>query len=121
MIPSVASITNTSTSAPPGTASVIAASGAQDGVFLAASDFMKSVPEMIQRWVPGGLYTLGTDGFGRSETRQALRRHFEVDAECIAVAALSRLALRGEIKPSVVAEAIMKLNIDPEKANPMRV
>src|SRR5205823_4400388 len=52
----------------------------EEGIFLAASDYMRSVPEMIARWVPGGLYPLGTDGFGRSETREALRRFFEVDA-----------------------------------------
>ena len=61
----------------------------EEGVFVAASDFMRALPEMIARWVPGGLFPLGTDGFGRSETRAALRRHFEVDAECITVAALS--------------------------------
>ena len=77
----------------------------EQGVFLAVSDYMKSVPEMITRWVPGGLYPLGTDGFGRSEDRKSLRRFFEVDAECIAVAALSRLAQRDEIKPSIVAES----------------
>src|SRR5207253_860441 len=60
----------------------------EEGVFVAASDFMRSVPEMIGRWVPGGLYPLGTDGFGRSDTRAALRRHFEVDAESITVAGL---------------------------------
>jgi len=92
----------------------------EEGVFLAASDFMKSVPEMIGRWVPGGLYALGTDGFGRSETRAALRRHFEVDAECITVAALSRLAQRGDLKPAVVQQAIKKFGINPEKVNPMR-
>ena len=59
------------------------------------SDYMRAVPEMIGRWVPGGLFPLGTDGFGRSDTRAALRRHFEVDAECIAVAALAQLARRG--------------------------
>src|SRR5262249_14860575 len=73
--------------------------GAEKGVFVAASDYMKSVPEMIARWVPGGLTPLGTDGFGRSETRPALRRHFEVDAECIAVAALGQLAPRAAINP----------------------
>src|SRR5262249_42477861 len=78
----------------------------EQGVFVAASDFMKSVPEMIGRWVPGGLYPLGTDGFGRSETRPALRRFFEVDAETIAIATLSRLAHAGAIKPAVVADAI---------------
>lgn len=91
----------------------------EQGVFLAVSDYMKSVPEMIQRWVPGGLYPLGTDGFGRSESRAALRRFFEVDAECLAVAALSRLMKQGEIKPAVVQHAIQELEIDPEKANPV--
>jgi pyruvate dehydrogenase E1 component len=75
---------------------------------------------MIQRWVPGGLYPLGTDGFGRSETRGALRRHFEIDAECVAVAALYRLAVQGAVKPQVVQEAIGKLGVNPEKINPMR-
>ncbi len=92
----------------------------EDGIFVAASDFMRSVPEMIARWVPGGLLPLGTDGFGRSETRAALRRHFEVDAECITVASLAQLARRGAIKPNVVQDAIKKLGVDPEKINPMR-
>jgi pyruvate dehydrogenase E1 component len=92
----------------------------EDGVFLAASDYMRSVPEMIARWVPGGLFPLGTDGFGRSETRAALRRHFEVDAECIAVAALARLARGGHVKPAVVRQALQKFEIDPEKVSPMK-
>jgi pyruvate dehydrogenase E1 component len=58
------------------------------GVFVAASDYMKALPEMIQKWVPGGLLALGTDGFGRSDDRPDLRRHFEIDAECIAAGAL---------------------------------
>jgi len=92
----------------------------EEGVFLAASDYMRSVPEMIARWVPGGLSPLGTDGFGRSETRAALRRHFEVDAACITVAALYRLSQQRAIKPQVVQEATSKLGIDPEKISPMR-
>jgi pyruvate dehydrogenase E1 component len=92
----------------------------EDGVFLAASDYMRLVPDMISRWVPGGLLPLGTDGFGRSETRPALRRHFEVDAECIAYAALVQLARRGAIKPQVPADALKTFGIDPEKVNPMR-
>jgi pyruvate dehydrogenase E1 component len=92
----------------------------EEGVFIAASDYMRLVPEMIARWVPGGLFPLGTDGFGRSETRPALRRHFEVDAECIAVAALAQLAQRGAVKPQAVADAIKKFGIDPEKVSPMR-
>jgi pyruvate dehydrogenase E1 component len=92
----------------------------ETGVFVAASDYMKSVPDMVSRWVPGGLYPLGTDGFGRSEGRKELRRFFEVDAESIAVAVLWRLAQRGEIKPAQVQQAIRDLEVDPEKANPMR-
>lgn len=91
----------------------------EEGVFIAASDYMKSVPEMITRWAPGGLYALGTDGFGRSDNRSALRRFFEVDAECIVLAALSQLARRGQFKPERVHQAVKELGIDPEKPNPM--
>jgi pyruvate dehydrogenase E1 component len=93
---------------------------AEQGVFVAATDYMKSVPEMITRWVPGGVYALGTDGFGRSDMRAALRRFFEVDAECIALAALHQLARRGEMKAARVQKAIQELGIDPEKLDPMR-
>src|SRR5262249_55924688 len=94
--------------------------GQEKGIFIAASDYMKSLPEMITRWVPGGLVPLGTDGFGRSENRPSLRRYFEVDAECIVLAALEQLARRGEIKPERVQKAIKELDIDPEKADPVR-
>jgi len=92
----------------------------ESGVFVAASDYMKAVPDMISRWVPGGLSVLGTDGFGRSDNRRALRRFFEIDAECITVAALGQLARRGDIKPARVEQAIKELGIDPDKADPMR-
>jgi len=91
----------------------------EKGAFIAASDNIRSVPEMISRWVPGGMFPLGTDGFGRSETRPTLRRHFEVDAECITLATLYQLSRKGQIQPGVVGEAITKLGIDPEKINPM--
>jgi pyruvate dehydrogenase E1 component len=91
----------------------------ETGPFIAASDFMKATAEMIARWVPGGLLPLGTDGFGRSDDRAVLRRHFEVDAESIAVAALTQLLRKTEIKPDVVAKAIKDLGIDPEKADPV--
>jgi pyruvate dehydrogenase E1 component len=94
--------------------------GKEEGVFVAASDFLRQVPEMISRWVPEGLFPLGTDGFGRSETRAALRRHFEVDAECIAYFTLTQLADRGTIKPEVLPKALKKLNIDPDKIDPVR-
>jgi pyruvate dehydrogenase E1 component len=92
----------------------------EEGLFLAATDYMRMVPDMITRWVPGGLYSLGTDGFGRSETRPALRRHFEVDAESIVVATLAQLARRGKLKPAIVEQAIQKFGIDPERISSMR-
>jgi pyruvate dehydrogenase E1 component len=92
--------------------------GAADGVFVAASDHVRAVPEQLDPWIPGGLFVLGTDGFGRSETRGPLRRHFEVDAECIAVGVLSRLAAVGAIGAHVVTEAIARLGINPDKIDP---
>jgi pyruvate dehydrogenase E1 component len=92
----------------------------EKGIFIAATDFMKSLPEMINRWVPGGLVPLGTDGFGRSEGRPALRRFFEVDGEFITLTALDQLARRGEFKPEQVQQAIRELGIDPDKADPVR-
>src|SRR5262249_22900575 len=92
----------------------------EEGIFIAASDYMKLVPEMIARWIPGTLIALGTDGFGRSENRSALRRFFEVDAESIVVAALAELARRGEIKPARVQKAIQEFEIDCERPDPVR-
>ena len=76
---------------------------------------MKLVPDQIARWLPGRFYPLGTDGFGRSETREALRRFFEVDAESVAIATLVQLAKRGEIEPARVKQALEELGVDPEK------
>jgi pyruvate dehydrogenase E1 component len=90
----------------------------EKGPFVAVSDNIKLVPDQIAPWVPGGLLTLGTDGFGRSDTRARLRRYFEVDAESTAVAVLYDLAQRGEIKPAVVSKAIKDLGINPEKIFP---
>jgi pyruvate dehydrogenase E1 component len=88
------------------------------GVFVAASDNVRAVSEQVDPWVPGGLFTLGTDGFGRSEIRPSLRRHFEVDAETITVATLYRLAETGQLDRKIVAQAIKDLGINPEKADP---
>jgi pyruvate dehydrogenase E1 component len=88
------------------------------GVFVAVSDYMKLVPDQIAPWVPGGLMTLGTDGFGRSDTRERLRRFFEVDAAMIVVATLYALAHKGHIKKQAVLKAIKDLNIDPDKPFP---
>jgi pyruvate dehydrogenase E1 component len=93
--------------------------GNAKGPIIAASDYMKSLPEMIQKWVPGGMLALGTDGFGRSDDREALRRHFEIDAECITVAALNRLMQKKEIKPVQVKQAIKDLGINPDKPDPV--
>lgn len=88
------------------------------GPFIAASDYVRAVPGQIERWVPGGLTILGTDGYGRSEARPELRRFFEVDSECITLATLNRLAREGKMKPEEVAAAIEELGIDPEKPDP---
>ncbi|MCE9546886.1 MAG: pyruvate dehydrogenase (acetyl-transferring), homodimeric type [Planctomycetia bacterium] len=90
-----------------------------DGPFLAASDYVRAVPLQISPYLPGGLYVLGTDGFGRSETRESLRRHFEVDAESVVIATLYRLSQLGKIKPQVVEDAIKDLDYDPEKIEPL--
>jgi pyruvate dehydrogenase E1 component len=88
------------------------------GVFVAASDYMKVLPESIAQWIPGPLAALGTDGFGRSEDRASLRNFFEVDAKHIVLATLHALAREGAIKPEQVGKAIRELGIDSEKANP---
>ena len=93
----------------------------ETGAFIAVSDNMKIVPDQIAPWIPGGLTTLGTDGFGRSDTRERLRRFFEVDAESTVIATLYALAQRGEIEFSVVEKAIKELGVDPEKVCPQIV
>ena len=90
----------------------------EEGVFVAVSDYMKMVPDQIAPWVPGGLMTLGTDGFGRSDTRPSLRRFFEVDAELIVVATLSALYQKGSLPGESVQAAINNLGINPEKPFP---
>ena len=85
---------------------------------MAVSDFMKIVPEQIAPWVPGGLMTLGTDGFGRSDTRERLRRFFEVDAACTVIATLYALAEKRQVERQIVAQAIKDLGVDSEKASP---
>lgn len=89
----------------------------EKGPFIAVSDNMKIVPDQIAPWVPGGLMTLGTDGFGRSDTRANLRRFFEVDTESIVIGTLYALAQKGTIEMKVVGQAIKDLNISPEKAH----
>jgi len=88
------------------------------GVFVAASDYMKVLPESIAQWVPRPLMSLGTDGFGRSEGRASLRDFFEVDAKHIVLATLTALAREKQIGPEMLQKAIKDLGINPEKPNP---
>jgi pyruvate dehydrogenase E1 component len=92
-----------------------------DGPFVAVTDHMTSVPDMVARWVPGTWLPLGTDGFGRSDTREHLRRHFEVDAGHVVVATLAALAREEQVKPEAVADAIARYGIDPELPPPFAV
>jgi pyruvate dehydrogenase E1 component len=93
----------------------------EQGVFVAVSDYMRLVPDQIAPWVPGGLMTLGTDGFGRSDTRARLRRFFEVDAESTVIATLYALAEKGLIERQLVEKAIKDLDVNPEKVFPQIV
>ena len=88
---------------------------------IAASDFMRAYPDLIRNWVPRRYTVLGTDGFGCSDTRVALRNHFEIDERYIALAALKSLADEGTIERSKVAEAIAKYGIDINNPNPTTV
>jgi pyruvate dehydrogenase E1 component len=88
------------------------------GVFVAASDYLKVLPDAVDQWMPRKIRSLGTDGFGRSEDRQALRDFFEVDARFVAIATLSELLKDGQIEASVMQQAIKDLGINPEKPNP---
>lgn len=90
-----------------------------DGPKIAVSDWMRAVPDLIARWVPGDYTSLGTDGFGMSDTRHALRRHFHVDAESVVVATLRQLALRGVVPATVPAEAAKKYAIEDVTAAPV--
>jgi pyruvate dehydrogenase E1 component len=90
------------------------------GPVVAASDFMKAVPDMVSRWVRAPFTSLGTDGFGRSDTREALRRHFEIDAEHIVIATLAALCQQGQVPPGVVARAVRDFQIDPETIEPLQ-
>jgi pyruvate dehydrogenase E1 component len=102
----------------PRTAFVTETLEAAEGPFVAVTDFMKVVPEQVARWIPGRFTALGTDGWGRSDTRAALRRHFEVDAAHLTVAVLHELAQAGDGKAEEVAEAITTYGIDASALDP---
>jgi pyruvate dehydrogenase E1 component len=93
--------------------------GPSAGPIIAATDYLKAVPDMVSRWIDRPFTVLGTDGFGRSDTREALRTHFEVNAEHIAYAALHGLCLDGASTPDELKRAIADLGIDPERVNPL--
>jgi pyruvate dehydrogenase E1 component len=87
---------------------------------IAATDYMKSFADQVRAFIPADSYrVLGTDGFGRSDSRSNLRRHFEVNEYYVVVAALGELAKRGDIDKQVVADAISKFGIDADKVNPL--
>jgi pyruvate dehydrogenase E1 component len=88
------------------------------GVVVAASDYVKTMSDAVSKWIPQPLISLGTDGFGRSEDRAALRDFFEVDARYVTLATLYALAREGELDREIVSEALEDLEIDPAKANP---
>jgi pyruvate dehydrogenase E1 component len=91
------------------------------GPVVASTDYIRAFPDQIRQWVPGRFRTLGTDGYGRSDSRRALRRFFEVDRHYVAVAALKELADEGEIPAKKVAEAIAKYELDPDAPMPTTV
>jgi pyruvate dehydrogenase E1 component len=90
-----------------------------DGPIIAATDYLRTIPDQIRQWVDQRYVTLGTDGYGRSDSRAALRRHFEVDRNFIVVATLKALADEGKIDRATVGQAITALGIDPAKADPL--
>jgi pyruvate dehydrogenase E1 component len=91
----------------------------QRGPFVAATDYIRTVPDQIRQWVPGRYYVLGTDGFGRSDSREALRRFFEVDSSSVVVAALKALADDGALDQDTVAKAIGELGVDADRSAPV--
>jgi pyruvate dehydrogenase E1 component len=91
------------------------------GPFIAATDYQKAHTEQLREFVPGRFTVLGTDGFGRSDTRRQLRQHFEVSREHIVLAALTALVDQGELDVSLVERAISELEINADKPNPMRL
>jgi pyruvate dehydrogenase E1 component len=93
----------------------------QEAVFVAATDYLKALPCSVAKWVPGRFVALGTDGYGRSDGRAALRDYFEVDANFISLAALHSLALDGKVEADLPKKAIEDLGIDPDKVNPVTV
>ncbi len=106
---------------PPRTARITAALGTGLDPVVAITDYMRSVPDQVSRFVERPYSSLGTDGFGRSDARDALRSYFEVDAAHLVIAVLQQLASRGSIDPATVSAAIAEAGIDPERVAPFRI
>jgi pyruvate dehydrogenase E1 component len=95
--------------------------GSRDGPVVASTDYLRSLADQVRQWIPGRYRVLGTDGYGRSDFRAALRRFFEVDRHYVTVAALRELVDEGVIEPARVQEAIKRYEIDPEAPLPTTV
>jgi pyruvate dehydrogenase E1 component len=93
--------------------------GPKGGPIIAATDWMKALPDLVRPWIDAPFVTLGTDGFGRSDTREALRAYFEIDGPSIAAAAVAALAKAGDLTPATAAKAIETLGVDPDKVDPL--
>ncbi|HVA06894.1 MAG TPA: pyruvate dehydrogenase (acetyl-transferring), homodimeric type [Acidimicrobiales bacterium] len=106
---------------PPRTPMVQSALGDSPGPVVAVTDFIRAIPDQVARWVERPFTSLGTDGFGRSDTRRALRRFFEIDAAHIVIAVLSGLVQHGDGKPDEVAQAIAAFGVDPESVPPWAI
>jgi pyruvate dehydrogenase E1 component len=106
---------------PPRTSYLRECLGDRKGPFIAATDYMKTVPDQVRQWIPGRYAVLGTDGYGRSDSRAALRQFFEVDRHYITVAALKSLSDEGKMDAATVTGAMKAFGIDPKKPNPLTV
>jgi len=92
-----------------------------EGPFIAASDYVKALPDLIREWMPGPLTSLGTEGYGMSDTREELRRHFEIDKEMIVIGVLDALRKEGKVSAKVVSSAIADLGVNPDKLDPLSI
>jgi pyruvate dehydrogenase E1 component len=104
----------------PKTPYITSALGGKEQITIVATDHMRAVPDMIEKWVPGKYVSLGTDGFGRSDTRENLRKFFEMDADYIAAAAISTLMREGKMTKSKAENALKTLDINPDAKDPSR-
>jgi pyruvate dehydrogenase E1 component len=100
---------------------IVSALSKTKGPIIAATDYMKAVADQLSPWLTTRLVALGTDGFGRSDNREQLRRHFEVNAESVAAATLSKLAREGKFDAKKAQKALAELGVDAERGDPARM